>query len=120
MYIVLLGSVSAFADTAAVRAYVHQVKKNKRKVQDYSDSEDKSDEEDIFCLDDKILDLEQDKDTLNEQRRNLPLSKQYVYGDYFGGFEVDEQFTSCREFFLADSGCQLGIINQEVDNSGYN
>ena len=97
----------------AVRQFIKSIKASTDNKEDDQDSSDDSDEE-VHCLDDEVLNLEKDRETLEDQKRKLDFIRQFNYGEYFGGVDLGENYTISEDFYITDSGCQFGIITQSV------
>ena len=64
---------------------------------------------------------------MDDQKKKLNLLDVYSYGDYFGGkmtLKIDNQLflaldfdfneIKCDHYYVAETGCQIGIITQSV------
>jgi len=120
MYVVLMGKVNCFANNPETKEYLKQLKSSKTSSQAAgaarvgAQHESDSENDDLECLDDGILNMEKDQLSIDDQKKSLELIQSVNFGEYFGNLDFKANDTRCREYYVTDSGCQVGIINQAL------
>jgi len=112
IYIILGGNINCYADDDETRIYLKHLKRSNDK--DNWTVVDIDEDEDIDCLDDDILQLEKDKLSMEDDKNRLDLIKTYTYGEYFGTLDFDVNEIKCKNFYVTDSGCQIGAMTQSL------
>ena len=114
---ILIGTVNCYADKPETIAYLKQLKKNaeasqRQKVPIIYEQDEVDDV--LDCVDDNILNMEKDQFSINDQKKSLDLITCFSFGQHFGGLDFETNDTKCKEYYVTDSGCQIGVINKAV------